>query len=175
MLIAILFAIIFFRSVPAGAQVYFDFDQAVYHTCYDGDTCMMSLPGIHPLFGDHIPVRLAGIDTPEMKGRCDREAQLARQARDLVRSLLGRAGEIRLRKASRDKYFRVDARVIADGADLSEILINQGLAVPYDGGTKTKDWCAETTEPPQDKPQPNTEGTTSINGLPNQASQDKCS
>lgn len=172
-LLVLAFALLW--PVPGHGQVYFDFDQAVYHTCYDGDTCMMSLPGIHPLFGDHIPVRLAGIDTPEMKGQCEREKQLARQARDLVRSHLSRAGEIRLRKASRDKYFRIDARVIADGADLSEILINQGLAVPYDGGTKTKVWCAETTEPLQDKPQPNTEGTACINGLPNQASQDKCS
>lgn len=61
-----------FWPAPGYGQVYFDFDQAVYHTCYDGDTCMMSLPGIHPLFGDHIPVRLAGIDTPEMKGQCER-------------------------------------------------------------------------------------------------------
>ena len=124
-------------------QVYFDFDHAVFHTCYDGDTCMMSLPGIHPLFGDHIPVRLAGIDTPEMKGQCEREKQLARQARDLVRSALSQAGVIQLRKASRDKYFRIDARVVADGQDLSEILIGHGLAVRYDGGTKTKNWCAE--------------------------------
>lgn len=130
-------------SVPGHAQVYFDFDQAVYHTCYDGDTCMMSLPGIHPLFGDHIPVRLAGIDTPEMKGQCEREKQLARQARDLVRLALSGAGAIHLRKASRDKYFRIDARVMADGQDLSQILITHGLAVPYDGGTKTKDWCVE--------------------------------
>lgn len=128
---------------PGHGQVYFDFDQAVYHTCYDGDTCMMSLPGIHPLFGDHISIRLAGIDTPEMKGRCDQESQLARKARDLVRSILSQAQEIRLFKASRDKYFRIDARVVADGQDLSELLMAQGLAVPYDGGTKTKDWCME--------------------------------
>lgn len=48
------FLIIFLWSIPGHGQVYFDFDQAVYHTCYDVDTCMMSLPGIHPLFGDHI-------------------------------------------------------------------------------------------------------------------------
>lgn len=136
-------ALVCLWSVPSHGQVYFDFDQAVYHTCYDGDTCMMSLPGIHPLFGDHIPVRLAGIDTPEMKGQCEREKQLARQARDLVRSALGQAGTIRLRKASRDKYFRIDAHVMADDRDLSEMLIRQGLAVPYDGGTKNKDWCVD--------------------------------
>ncbi|MCW5797724.1 MAG: thermonuclease family protein [Nitrospira sp.] len=113
---------------------------------------MMSLPGIHPLFGDHIPVRLAGIDTPEMKGQCEREKQLARQARDLVRSALSQAGTIHLRKASRDKYFRIDARVMVDGQDLSEILMSRGLAVPYDGGTKTTDWCAEKPGPTSEEP-----------------------
>lgn len=136
-------AIILLWPAPGQGQVYYDFDQAVYHTCYDGDTCMMSLPGIHPLFGDHISIRLAGIDTPEMKGRCDEESQLARKARDLVRSILSQARVIRLSKASRDKYFRIDARVQADGQDLSEVLIDQGLAVPYDGGTKTKNWCID--------------------------------
>ncbi len=48
--------------------------------------------------------------------------------------------------ASRDKYFRIDARVLADGQDLADLLISQGLAVPYDGGTKTADWCAEGVE-----------------------------
>lgn len=138
--------------VSGESQVYFDFDQAVYHTCYDGDTCMMSLPGIHPLFGDHISVRLAGIDTPEMKGQCEREKQLARQARDLVRSALRQAGTIHLRKASRDKYFRIDARVLADGHDVSEILITEGLAVPYDGGMKTVDWCAQRPGEPSIEP-----------------------
>lgn len=141
--VLVVLAIALLWPASGHGQVYFDFDQAVYHTCYDGDTCMMSLPGIHPLFGDHIPVRLAGIDTPEMKGHCEREKQLARQARDLVRSALSKAGAILLRKASRDKYFRIDARVMADGQDLSETLISQGFAVPYNGGTKTKDWCAE--------------------------------
>jgi len=144
--VLLILAISFLWPAPGQAQVYFDFDQAVYHTCYDGDTCMMSLPGIHPLFGDHIPVRLAGIDTPEMKGQCEREKQLARQARDLVRSTLSQARTIYLRKASRDKYFRIDALVLADGQDLSEILITQGLAVPYDGGTKIKDWCLSGAE-----------------------------
>ncbi len=102
---------------------------------------MFSLPGVHPLFGDHIPVRLAGIDTPEMKGKCERERELARQARDFLRNVLGRAKEIRLLHAERGKYFRVVARVIADGQDVSQLLLTRGLAVHYDGGTKTAPWC----------------------------------
>ena len=51
---------------------------------------------------------------------------------------------LRLGKSRREEYFRMDERVVVDGQDLSEILIGHGLAVRYDGGTETKDWCAET-------------------------------
>ena len=118
------------------------FRAVVYHTCYDGDTCMMSIRGVPEIFGDHILVRLAGIDTPEMKGQCDREKQLARQARDLVRTVLSRAEQISLVRPSRDKYFRIDARVIADGQDVGALLLERGLAIPYNGGTKTASWCS---------------------------------
>ena len=39
------------------------------------------------------------------------------------------------------KYFRIVGRLIADDVDISELLIERQLAVLYDGGTKTKDWC----------------------------------
>ena len=45
-----------------------DFKNVTYHRCYDGDTYTFTLPGIHPLFGEKISVRITGIDTPEIKG-----------------------------------------------------------------------------------------------------------
>ena len=45
-----------------------------------------SLLAHRPLFGDHITVRLAGIDTPEIKGMCDEEKALAKQAQASLRS-----------------------------------------------------------------------------------------
>ena len=44
-------------------------------------------------------------------------------------------------KEVRGKYFRIVGRLIADGVDISELLVQRQFAVPYDGGTKTKDWC----------------------------------
>lgn len=32
----------------------------------------------------------------------------------------------------------------ADGRDLCAVLVERGLAVPYDGGTKSKDCCLAT-------------------------------
>lgn len=127
---------------PVQAQTTWDFGLVTYHTCYDGDTCMISIPGVPPLFGDHIPVRLLGIDTPEIKGQCDEEVALARKARDFARTLLSEAKEVRLVQASRgDKYFRVLGRLVADGQDLSRSLLDAHLAVAYHGGKKTAQWC----------------------------------
>jgi len=71
---------------------------------------------------------------------------LAYEARDLVRGLLNNAQTITLTiddnpKEVRGKYFRIVGRLIADGVDISDLLIERQLAVLYDGGTKGKDWC----------------------------------
>ncbi|MCS6316186.1 MAG: hypothetical protein H8K05_00045 [Nitrospira sp.] len=60
------------------------FQVAVFHGCCDGDTCTASLAELPPIFGDHITVRLAGIDTPEMKGTGDEKKVLARQGQAMT-------------------------------------------------------------------------------------------
>ena len=50
---------------------------------------------------------------------------------------------IQIRHTAHDKNFRVLAELVADGEELRDLLLKHGLAVPYNGGTKTKDWCAE--------------------------------
>ncbi len=44
-------------------------------------------------------------------------------------------------KEVRGKYFRIVGRLIADGQDISDLLIQRHLAVFYDGGAKVKNWC----------------------------------
>ena len=110
--------------------------------CYDGDTCTVNLPGLPPVFGHHLPVRLAGIDTPEIKGKCPQERELAIRARELVRRMIREAARVDLADPRRDKYFRLGAQVIADGRDVSGRLLEEGLAVIYAGGHKVKNWCA---------------------------------
>ena len=100
-----------------------DFPNVTYHRCYDGDTCTFTLPGVHPLFGEKISVRITGIDTPEIRGKCQKEEALAKEARDLVRGILRNAHRINLLDAQRGKYFRIVARVLADGKDIGQTLI----------------------------------------------------
>ena len=122
-------------------------------SCHDGDTCRVNLPRsafnddwAYQLFGHNIPIRVEGIGTPEIRGECQKEKDLAYEARDLVRGLLNNAQTITLTiddnpKEVRGKYFRIVGRLLADGVNISEILIQKNFAVLYDGGTKRKDWC----------------------------------
>lgn len=113
---------------------------ATIHGCYDGDTCTISIPGLPGLFGDRLPLRLAGIDTPEIKGKCDQEKLLALQAKSFLNQHLERAQTIEIELVARDKYFRVLSLIVADGLDLADEMVKAGLANAYNGGTKQR-WC----------------------------------
>lgn len=124
----------------AAARTYGDFSDVEFIRCYDGDTCTFIIPGLHPLLGERISVRIRGIDTPEIKGKCGSERVLAGAARNAVDRMLRQASRIDLMGVGRGKYFRILASVVADGQDISIILIENGLAVGYGGGRK-KGWC----------------------------------
>ena len=69
---------------------------------YDGDTFKIDLPSQHPLFGDDISVRIAGIDTPELKGSSDEVKALAYKAKNRTQELLSDAKTIELKNPQRD-------------------------------------------------------------------------
>lgn len=51
---------------------------------YDGDTFRVNIEGFPPIVGEHIPIRINGIDTPELRGKCDKEKQQARLAKQFT-------------------------------------------------------------------------------------------
>ena len=74
---------------------------------YDGDTFRVDIDSLPPIVGKNIPIRLNGVDTPEIRGKCKYEKDLAIKARDFVRNKLANAKEIKLNNLQRGKYFRV--------------------------------------------------------------------
>lgn len=116
---------------------------------YDGDTFFITIPSLNPVFGDELGVRIAGIDTPELRSRCSTdsgkaiEKELAIRARNVVDQLFLSDGNrfVILENLERGKYFRLVADVWIDDVNIKKVLIDSGLAVDYDGGKKTKDWC----------------------------------
>jgi len=114
---------------------------AAITSVYDGDTFRANIPDYPPIIGQHIGVRINGVDTPEMHGKCEQEKVLARKAKQYTVKILLNARTIELRNIQRGKYFRIVADVYADGISVGEGLVREGFAVVYDGGKKVKDWC----------------------------------
>lgn len=108
---------------------------------YDGDSFSV-LAHMWPKQYVEAHVRVAGIDAPEMRGRCEEEKKLARDAKKLVEKFLKFGEPITIRNVSLDKYGgRVDADVHnAKGESLASALIRAKLARPYQGGAK-RGWC----------------------------------
>ena len=107
---------------------------------YDGDTFRVDIDSLPAIVGKNIAIRLNGVDTPEIRGKCQYEKDLALKARDFVRNKLANAKEIKLNKLQRGKYFRVVADVMVDGVSLEKELLENKLAYKYTGGKKSS-WC----------------------------------
>ena len=86
-------------------------------------------------------VRIAGVDAPELRGKCALESELAIAARDLVTEVIGDAPAI-LRDVRHDKFGGRVLALVESGAgeDIAALLIAAGLGRPYDGG-KRASWC----------------------------------
>lgn len=113
----------------------------VYHgkviKVYDGDTITIATK----LYYDantiyRFSVRLRGIDSAEIKGKTEKEKHLAILARDaLMAKILGHIVEFR--NVSTEKYGRLLADVYFGDLHINGWMLENGYAVPYDGGTKT--------------------------------------
>lgn len=107
---------------------------------YDADTITIAskLPYPEsPLY--RLPVRLNGIDTPEIKGKdiSEEEKEAAKQARDYVSNLVMHK-MVRLENIESEKYGRILADVYVGNIHLNQLLLQERYAVKYDGGTKKK-------------------------------------
>ena len=110
-----------------------------YVSCYDGDTCRFNIHNVPDIFGHRMPVRLRGIDTPEIRGKCAEEKEMAYKARDFIRSVLNNGKRIELRNLDRGKYFRIVADIYVDDVNVAELMIEKGFGKPYE---ENIDWCS---------------------------------
>ncbi len=86
-------------------------------------------------------IRIADIDTPEVRGRCPYEIELAARATRRMEALLNE-GAFELQPVDRDedRYGRKLRIVTRGGRSLGDTLVAEGLARPYAGGRRP--WCA---------------------------------
>ena len=105
---------------------------------YDGDTITIAskLPFTNsPLY--RFSVRLNGIDAPEMKSTSEDEKTAATEVRNILSDrLLNKT--VFLKNVQNEKYGRILADVYLDDLCINDWLLQERLAVKYDGGTKQK-------------------------------------
>ena len=88
--------------------------------CYDGDTCRTT---------DGERIRLACIDTPELKGKRAQQ-QRASAARDHLRAMLvGRS--VGLRRITTDRYGRTVGKLFVDGMNVQLAMVASRHAEIY--------------------------------------------
>ena len=129
-------------SLPAQAACYgWPLREYRGEYAYDGDTIYVAIPGL-PGEIANMSVRVRGVDTPEIRGKCESEKHLAKQARDYARNRLKSAKSVEFCEPEWARYGgRVVASVRIDGSPLDVELISNGLARAYDGKTKRQPWC----------------------------------
>ena len=105
---------------------------------YDGDTITVAskIPGTAlPIY--RFRVRLAGIDSAEIKGNTEEEKRAAIEARDALHKLIfGKM--IVLRNVGTEKYGRILADIYIENLHINQWMLDNNYAVPYDGGKKVR-------------------------------------
>ena len=103
---------------------------------YDGDT-LNAILDLGMSLKMEVACRLHGLDTPEIHGKSASEKEAAVRARDRLRELL--LGKLVLihSVAKPDKYGRLLCEVWTDDIHINQLLLDEGHARPYSGGTKS--------------------------------------
>ena len=109
---------------------------AILEKVVDGDTIDVTLDLGFSVHLKKQRCRLAGIDTPESRTLNLEEKALGLKAKERLKELC--VGSFKIQSFGTGKYGRILAiPYTEDGHDICQMLIEEGHAVEYHGGTKT--------------------------------------
>ena len=94
--------------------------KVIIKNCYDGDTCTTTK-------GEKI--RLACIDTPELKGPKAKPLE-AKESKDFLNNLIGNK-QISLKRITKDKYGRTVAELSINGKNVQKTMFDNDYAKFY--------------------------------------------
>ena len=97
--------------------------------CYDGDTCTTKK-------GETI--RLACIDTPELKGRKANPIP-AKSAKNFLNDLVSNQ-EVYIKRITKDRYGRTVAELFKEEENIQKLIVNKGLGKIYKKYSHQCDW-----------------------------------
>ena len=107
-------------ALPASESVFALLPSVLIKDCYDGDTCTT-------LNGEKI--RLACIDTPELKGR-KADPIPAKEARDYLNNLVANK-EVSIKRITKDRYGRTVGELFKDDVNIQELIVEKEYGKIY--------------------------------------------
>jgi len=105
----LIFLVIIFSS-----EAYSALPTTIIKSCYDGDTCTAI---------DGEKIRLACIDTPELKGK-RADPVPAKKARDFLNDLLVNE-KVSIRRITKDRYGRTVAELFKNNINIQKLIVDQ--------------------------------------------------
>ena len=99
--------------------------------CYDGDTCTYS---------EGEKIRLACIDTPEIRGKRAKPNEAIAAKNFLNEKIKGK--KVSIRRVTEDKYGRTVGELSFNGENLQELLVKEGHAEIYKKYSKPCKWAS---------------------------------
>ena len=115
---AIISLLISLISIPFSA--YGALPTTIIRDCYDGDTCTTI---------DGEKIRLACIDTPELKGKKANPIR-AKEARDFLNNLVINE-EVSIKRITKDRYGRTVGELFKNGINVQELIVDKGYGTIY--------------------------------------------
>ena len=104
---------------------------------YDGDTFKCDIDLGFSIILKNQAVRLRGINCPELRTKDKREKALGYEAKEKLIEILDEAFEVTLQSLGKGKFGRVISICYADGYNVNDMMVESGLARPYDGGKRS--------------------------------------
>ena len=107
-----------------------DFSSIFIKHCYDGVTCTAI---------DGEKIRLACIDTPELKGKNANKIR-AEEARDFLNQLVANK-KVSIKRINKDRYGRTVAEIYKDGTNIQELIVKKGYGKIYKRYSYQCEWA----------------------------------
>ena len=104
---------------------------------YDGDTITIATKLNISDIVYRFPVRIRGIDCPEIRGKNEHEKELAIDVKKILNGMLMNR-IITLKNVATEKYGRILADVYLENMSIAEWLLQNNYAVKYNGGEKIR-------------------------------------
>ena len=108
-------------SIFFSSEIYPKLKNTIIINCYDGDTCTT-------IEGEKI--RLACIDTPELKGKKANPIK-AKEARDFLNNLVSNQ-EVSIQRITTDRFGRTVAELFKNDINIQNLMIKKGYGQIYE-------------------------------------------